>query len=88
MLDKAEARDLIRDLFEEEALLIGGLVAFYGFDDFVVRHLVKTLEYVRRTFLRRIEEGCPPVEDEPSQYRSTLRPHPAIEEFLKSVRSE
>jgi len=86
MIDKVEARDLVNDLFEEEALLIGGLVLVYGMDDDLVWHLVRSLDFVRRKFLRRVEDGSPADGVEPAPNGSSLRPHPAIADFLRSLR--
>lgn len=86
MMDKDEARNLIDDLFEEEALMIGGLVALFELRDDVVRHLVKALDFVRRKSLRRIEDASSAGGAEPARRGATLRPHPAIADFLRSVR--
>ena len=86
MTDKEEARELLDEVFEELALLIGGLVAYYGLRDDIVRNFVRTLDFVRDMLLRRIEEGIEVDEAERTPSGSTLRPHPAIEEFLLSLR--
>ena len=88
MISKAEARDLIDGLFEEEALVIGGLVAVYKMDDDLVWHLVRSLDVVRGRILRRIENGSPADEAEPAPRGPSLRPHPAIADFLRSLRRE
>ena len=85
-MDTEEQRQLIDYVFEELALLIGGLVAYYGVRDDVVRNLVKTLDFVRGNSLRRTEEGSVVDEADHALPGSTLRPHPAIEEFLLSLR--
>ena len=85
MITKAEARDLINDLFEEEALVIGGLVAVHEMDDDLVWRLVKNLDVIRVKILRRLEDEPPPDTAEPRR-RPNVRPHPAIEDFLLSLR--
>ena len=85
MITKAEVRELITDLFEEEALLIGGLIAVHRVDDDLVWPLVKNLDLIRGKFLRRLEDRELP--DEASiPLRHPLKRHPAIEDFLLSLR--
>jgi len=84
MISKADAKALINDLFEEEALVIGGLVAVYELDDDLVWRLMKNLDVIHGKILRRLEDQVPA--DEPLR-RPNLKPHPAIEEFLRSIRS-
>jgi len=87
MLSTAEAKDLINDLFEEEALVIGGLVAVYEMDDDLVWRLIKNLAVIRGRVLRRLENTAPVSKDEPLPRRPILKPHPAIEEFLLALRT-
>lgn len=86
MTTKTEARDLINEIFEEEALLIGGLVAVHDVDDDVVWRLIRNLDVLRCRFLRRFEDQVPPDEAEPPRRRPNLNPHPAIEDFLLTLR--
>ena len=84
MITTAQARDLINDLFEEEALVIGGLVAIHEMDDDLVWRLVKNLDVIRVKILRRLDdEGA---HDDVETRRPDVRPHPAIEDFLLSLR--
>ena len=86
MISKAEARDLIDDLFEEEALVIGGLVAIHKMDDDLVWRLVKNLDVIRGKILRRLDDEPPGDEPQPWYRRPSMKPHPAIEDFLLSLR--
>jgi len=86
MISKAEARDLITDLFEEEALVIGGLVAVHKVDDDLIWRLVKSLDVIRSKILRRLEDEALSDEPESQLQESSLKPHPAIEDFLLSLR--
>ena len=86
MISKAEAKELINDLFEEEALVIGGLVAVHEMDDDLVWRLVKNLDVIRGKILRRLEDKVTSDEDGTPPRRPNLKPHPAIEDFLLSVR--
>ncbi len=86
MISKAEARELINDLFEEEALIIGGLVAVHQMDDDLVWRLVKHLDVIRGKVLRRLEDKAPADGDGTPSRRTNLKPHPAIEDFLLALR--
>ncbi len=86
VFDKAEVRNLINDLFEQEGLVIGGLVAIHKIDDDLVWRLIRSIDAIRRKFLRRLEEKDPDDEGGGPSRRPNLNPHPAIEEFLLSVR--
>ena len=86
MITKAEARELITDLFEEEALVIGGLVAVHNVDDDLVWRLVKNLDVIRGKILRRLEDNELPGDAAVPPRRPNLKPHPAIEDFLLSLR--
>ena len=86
MISRADAKALINDLFEEEALVIGGLVAVYEMDDDLVWRLVKNLDVIRGKILRRLEDQTSADAEGPPR-RPNLKPHPAIEEFLRSLRS-
>jgi hypothetical protein len=86
MLSKAEAKELINNLFEEEALVIGGLVAVHNLDDDLVWRLVKNLDVIRGKILRRLEDKAAADRDNASPGRPNLKPHPAIEDFLLTLR--
>ena len=82
MLSKGRIRELIDDLFEEEALALGGLVAVHEIEDDLVWRLVRNLDVIRARVLKRIDGE----EENPSTKESIPRPHPAIEDFLASLR--
>ena len=86
MIGKAEVQELINDLFEEEALVIGGLVAVHKIEDDIVWRLVKNIDVIRRKVLRRLEDKAPEDGDGGPARRPNLKPHPAIEDFLLSLR--
>lgn len=88
MISKAEVKDLILDLFEEEALVIGGLVAVHKVEDDVIWRLVKNIDVIRRKVLRRLEDKAPEDGDGGPPRRPNLTPHPAIADFLLSLRRE
>ena len=88
MFSKAVVEELIDDLFEEEALVIGGLVAVHEVNDDFVWRLVKNLDVIRRKALRRLEDRAYDESHNPPRRRPNLKPHPAIEDFLLSLRRD
>ena len=86
MITQAEARTLIDDLFEEEALVIGGLIAVHDVDDELVWRLVKNLDVIRGKVLRRLGDPAAADGNGTSPQRRHLTPHPAIEDFLLKLR--
>ena len=88
MISKAEARALIDDLFEEEALVIGGLVAIQKVDDDLVWRLVRSLDAIRGRTLRRLDEEPSLGDVEQQHQRPSVKPHPAISDFLRSLRRD
>lgn len=86
MIGKEEARDLINDLFEEEALVIGGLIAVHDVHDDFIWRLVRNLDVIRGKVLRRLEDRTQPDVEEAQAGHNKLKPHPAIEDFLLKVR--
>ena len=86
MISKSEAKELINDLFEEEALVLGGLAAVHKIEDDVIWRLVKSLDAIRRKYLRRLGDEDPDDEGGGPANRPHLKPHPAIEDFLLTLR--
>lgn len=86
MISTAEAREMIDDLFEEEALMIGGLAAVHWLDDDLVWRLVRSIDVIRGRILRRLEAEAPPEEDKLEFDSVSHKRHPAIEEFLLALK--
>lgn len=86
MINRTEARSLILGLFEEEALVIGGLVAVHKVDDDLVWRLMKNLDVILEKTLDRLEDQDAAEPPGQGDARSHLKPHPAIEEFLVKLR--
>ncbi len=78
---------IIQDLFVQEALLIGGLVAFYQPDDEFVWKLTQNLNVLRQRFARRVRRTHQPGRSS-SPMRPNLKPHPAIQQFLRELRRQ
>jgi hypothetical protein len=88
MIGNAEARAVIDDLFEEEALIIGGLVALHSIEDEVIWRLIRSLDAIRRKALRRLADEEPTDDDTSEPGEINRRPHPAIQEFLLKLRRD
>ena len=88
MISKTEAKELLNELFEEEALVIGGLVAVNDIEDDLVWRLVRNLDVIRSKALRRIEAREPNDRNGTPMRYPNLNPHPAIEDFLLKIRRE
>tara|TARA_Y100000310_G_scaffold242250_1_gene246396 strand:+ start:1015 stop:1281 length:267 start_codon:yes stop_codon:yes gene_type:complete len=82
MISNAEARAVINDLFEEEALIIGGLVVLHSIEDEAIWRLIRSLDAIRRKALRRLAEEDPTEDDTTEPNEVAKGPHPAIQEFL------
>ena len=86
MISKDEVKKLINDLFEEEALVLGGLVALHDIEDELVWRLARNLDLIRRKTLSRLDRSGDVDSSEPSTERPNLKPHPAIEHLLINIR--
>ncbi|MDH5527831.1 MAG: hypothetical protein OEY97_11050 [Nitrospirota bacterium] len=85
MFSASETRTLVNDLFEKEALVIGGLAATHPMDDEFVWRLMRSLDAIRTQVLRRLGEESPPDQESPDQ--PSMHRHPAVDEFLRNIRS-
>ena len=75
-----DAHRLLDGVFEEQALVIGGLITVHDVEDEFIRRLFRSMGAIRAKAFRSLQgssadpKGAPPA---------PLRvPHPAIEEFL------
>jgi len=81
-------RQLIAELFEEEALVIGGLVATYEIADEAVWSLVRSLDAIRADTLNRLSEAHSGSDDMNPGPSKGSQPHPAIEELLRRIHED
>ena len=86
MVAENDATDLINDLCEEVALVVGGLAAVHDVDDDLVWRLIKNLDAIRGKALRRVGIRDPTDADGKQKGGSSFTPHPAIEDFLLKLR--
>ena len=86
MISRAEVKKLVDDVFEEEALLLGGLAAVHELDDDFVWGFIKNLDLIRDNALRALDNRQPTSLDGSPPRAPDLKPHPAIEDFLLKLR--
>jgi hypothetical protein len=80
-----EIRDLLDDLFEEEALAIGGLIALHPVDEEIVARLFGSLTVIRDKALKRIEAPATSNIGTANTTMQLAAPHPAVEAFLAKL---
>lgn len=101
MIKIDEARDMVDDIFEQQALLIGGILAVHGMEDDTVWRLIRNLDVIRGRVMRKLDDrededdvpddvlhdkcACP---REDAHREVNLKPHPAIQDFLIKIRRE
>ena len=86
VITKAEAREMITEVFKETALVLGGLIAIHGVEDDLVWRFVKSLDAVHSKAIRRIDQRDAASGVASTESECRLRPHPAIEDFLLTLR--
>ena len=86
MVTEAEAQDLLDELFEQQALSLGGLIALHGMEDELVWRLVKNLDVIRARFKRRVSAKSRKRAGDTVCLRPSTQPHPAIQHFLSRLR--
>lgn len=86
MITKENARELILDVFEEEALVIGGLAAVHGLDDDLVWRIMRNLDVILDKSLRRLDSSEASAPGKAERDGVNTKPHPAIEDFLLKLR--
>ena len=87
MLNREEVAKIVNEIFREEALFIGGILAVHGMNDDLVWKLIRNLDSIRRKSLRRLYKRCEESGDTGIS-SIDVRPHPAIQEFLLKIRRE
>ncbi len=72
---------LVRDAFDDIALLVGSIAALHNLDDDLLWTLMKRLDRIRVKLLRNLLGGTSREDFEPSALRPP-RTHAAVDEFL------
>ena len=83
---KTRTRQLLDSVFEETALIFGGLVATHEVDDDFIWQFAKALDSTRLKAIRKIQDETEKENGTPDERPVDLRPHPAIEELLIRIR--
>ena len=85
MIARSDVEGLIRDLFEEQALALGGLMAIHDIEDDLVWRLVRNMDVIREKIVHRLDDSQYAEEDTLRGDEAQFKPHPAIEEFLAKL---
>ncbi len=72
---------LVRDAFDDIALLVGSIAALHNLDDDLLWTLMKRLDRIRVKLLRNLLGGTAREDFEPAPLRPP-RTHAAVDEFL------
>ena len=86
MIERSHVRELLMDLFQEEALMLGGLIAIYHPEDEFIWRLFRNLDAIRRKAFRRMEGES--QERGASVERDNPATHPALSAFLDGIGRE
>lgn len=82
-----DTEGLLREAFDDIALVIGGVAVIHHLDDDLIWTLMKRLDRIRVRLLRDLKGQAPRQEFEPLLPKAP-RVHAAVEEFLLRNRSE
>jgi hypothetical protein len=78
---KIDGENLVREAFNDIALVIGGVAVLHHIDDDLTWTLMKRLDRIRVRLLRDLKGNCQADIFEPSAV-TPPRVHPAVDEFL------
>jgi hypothetical protein len=82
-----DTEGLLREAFDDIALVIGGVAVIHHLDDDLIWTLMKRLDRIRVRLLRDLKGLTPRQEFEPALPKAP-RVHAAVEEFLLRNRAE
>jgi hypothetical protein len=77
----AEQEAIVRDAFDDVALVIGGVAVIHNLDDDLIWTLMKRLDRIRVRLLHNLKETSAKETSEPGMGRPP-RTHAAVDEFL------
>lgn len=84
-MERSEVKALLDGIFEEEALLVGGLIAASSVEDKFVWRLMRNLDDLRQRYMKDLYA----IERRSSRPRAeSVTPHPAVQEFLARLRRD
>ena len=86
-MESRAVQSLMNEVFEDTALLLGGVVAVHHVDDEAIWRLARGLDHLRVRFLKQVAE----IDSRPTSRNSKglgSQPHPAIEELLRRIRQD
>jgi hypothetical protein len=81
MNDNCAAKDVVNDIFREEALLIDNLATDYEMKDDLIWALCRNLDLIRLRSLKKYNQKQFNENNKPR-----LNPHPAVRELLRKIK--
>lgn len=85
MVESQISKRLVQDMFQEEALLIGGLITTYDMSDDFIWALCRNLDSIRIKYLRKLRQQ---KQSQNPTANLRLTPHPAVQELLRKVKEQ
>jgi hypothetical protein len=84
MTETQTMRTIIKEIFREEALVVGSLAASHSINNDFLWELCRNLDSIRVRFLRKLK----PVTglDGDLQPLLKIKPHPAVQELLRKIK--
>ncbi|MCC6392613.1 MAG: hypothetical protein IT167_18580 [Bryobacterales bacterium] len=77
----AEQETVVRDAFDDVALVVGGVAVLHNLDDDLIWTVMKRLDRIRVRLLRNLKGATAGGEFEPNSGKAP-RTHAAVDEFL------
>ena len=83
-MDQDQAIELIKKVFEEQALVLGGVFSIHEVADEIIWKIIKSFDVIYEKTVAEILQVEPETQELP---RRKTDPHPAIEHFLSKLRN-
>jgi len=86
-MDKSNVHGLINTMFEEVALVLGGVISLHPMKNEAIWSLVRGFDRIRQRHLRTVDqaESNPPFARDDG---TGITPHPAVEQLLLAIRED
>ncbi len=82
-MDKNQSLEFIKNIFEEQVLVLGGVFSLHEVADEIIWKIIKSFDVIYEKAVAEILQIEPDTQELPSR---KANPHPAIEHFLAKLR--